>query len=183
MTLEDLLNLEQSRRNIDQIIDMALGNHQIFEDLWNIFVKNKNPESRRAAWVIDILTENSQLLDESKLDALPPMLPKFRHEGMKRHTLRMIERNKISDKNKGELVDQCFQYLESKSASVAVKMYSIKILKNVAKDEPDLIRELIDIIEIQLPDATPGLRNIGRKTIFELSQLLNQHSNSSYTNR
>lgn len=172
MTLEDLLKLEQSRNNVDQVINMVLANPVIFEDLWFIFSQLKEPESRRALWAIDIITENNPFLKEHHIEFLIEMLPKFTHDGYKRHSLRMIERNKIPERLKGEIVDSCFKYLESSSEPVAVKMFSLKILSGIADEEPMICRELIDIVEIQMEDATPGFKNIGAKTIRNLQKII-----------
>jgi hypothetical protein len=114
------------------------------------------------------LNEDLSFLTNTHLETLIDLLPKFRHSGLKRHALRILERNVLPEKNVGQLVSICFNLLESNKSPVAVKMFSIKILARVAMQEPDLIRELIEIIEIQLNDSTPGFRNIGGKIIRQL---------------
>jgi hypothetical protein len=168
MTIEELLTLEQSRRNVDQVISIVKNNPEFFDTLWLIFVSNREPESRRAAWAIDILNEDLSFLTNIHLETLIDLLPEFRHNGLKRHALRILERNVLPRKNKGQLVSICFNLLESNKSPVAVKMFSIKILARVAMQEPDLIRELIEIIEIQMNDSTPGFRSIGGKIIRQL---------------
>lgn len=174
MTLEDLLKLEQSRKIVDQVINIACSNPESFEALWSLFAKIKEPSSRRALWAIDIMTEHQLYLKERHLSFLIEKLPFFKHDGYKRHSLRMIERNNIPERLKGQLMDTCFKFLESSTEPVAVKMFSLKILSKIAEEEPLICRELIDIIEIQMEEATPGLKNIGMKVIKKLHKLLIQ---------
>lgn len=171
MTLEDLLKLEQSRRNVDQVISIIQKNPEYFNTLWLIFISNREPECRRAAWAIDILNEDLSFITSTHLETLVDLLPGFRHSGLKRHALRILERNALPEKNKGQLVSICFGLLESNNAPIAVKMFSVKILARVAMQEPDLKRELIEIIEIQMDDSSPGFKSIGRKIIKQLSGL------------
>jgi hypothetical protein len=171
MTLEELLSREQSRANTDQIVEIISQRPELFYDLWRIFSLNKNPVSRRAAWVIDILTETNNLLQSSHLMAMISMLPSFKADGLKRHSLRMLERNNLPEAKMGELVSLCFQYLENPKESVAVKMFSLKILNKLAQNEPDICSEVIDIIEMQMEESTPGFRSIGKKVIKNLQKV------------
>lgn len=169
MTLIELLQLGQSRKNIDQIVEMASNDKRVFDELWKIFVSLKEPESRRAAWAIDILNEaNCLVIGEEHIIQLIDNLEKCRHDGLKRHSLRIIESHDLIAEKIGVVTSVCFNWLENPTESVAVKMYSLKILSKIAMMEPEIIRELIDLIEIQMDEATPGFRNIGYKTIIEL---------------
>lgn len=171
MNLREILHLEQSRRNIDQIIKIVNSNPELFDSLWSIFIENNNPESIRAAWAIDVLNEDLTFLDVSHLKTLVQMLPTFRHDGLKRHSLRILERNIIPEECEGELVSICFNWLESPDSPVAVKMYSLKILSGIADKEPSICRELMDIIEMQMVESTPGFKSIGTKVIRKLLKL------------
>lgn len=171
MTLEELLLREQSRANTDQIVEIITKKPELFNDLWLIFLRNENVVSRRAAWVIDLLTEEENLLNESHLLALVSALPTFKVDGLKRHSLRILERNTIPEEKIGDLASLCFNYLENPQESVAVKMFSMKILNKLAYMEPEISREIIDIIEIQMDEGTPGFRSTGRKVIKNLYKL------------
>ena len=170
MNLRDILQLDQSRNNVDQVIKMVNDNPELFDSLWSIFIENTNPVSRRALWAIDILTETKPFLKESHLETLIQMLQLFEHDGLKRHSLRILERNVIPEDYGGLLVSICFNWLEDSSSPVAVKMFSLKILSEFAEQEPSLARELIDIIELQMIDSRPGVKSIGNKIIKKLQK-------------
>lgn len=155
MTLENLLELDQSRKNIDQVVALIVGQPKLFEQLWQIFLRDQEPLSRRAAWAIDIMNEKYPFILQTHIDQLMEVIQGFRHDGMRRHSLRIIESHHITPANIEKLTDICFRWLEDNTMPVAVKMYSIKILERIAGEEPEIIRELIDIIEIQMNEATP----------------------------
>lgn len=171
MKLEELLLIDQSRINADQVVEIIAHYPELFETLWSLYLKNEEPVSRRAAWVMDILTERIPLLKESQLDLMINLLDEFKHDGLKRHTLKILERNNISEKNMGKLMLICFQWLESPYESAAVKVFCIKILQKMASIEPQISRELIDIIDMQLPEATPSFRSIGKKVLKKLQKI------------
>ncbi|HLN53423.1 MAG TPA: hypothetical protein VK212_06915 [Lentimicrobium sp.] len=165
MKLDELLTLEPSRKNIDQIISIIKTTPELFNIVWEIYLMDKNPQSRRAAWAIDLLHEQGLELDQTQMGEIIKRLPTFKHQGMKRHSLRILASEPVANEHIGTLADICFRWLEANDSSVAVKMYAIKILTEIAEKEPAICRELIDIIELQLEESTPGFRNIGIKTI------------------
>ena len=165
MTLEGLLLLEQSRANTDLLTAIVLKKPVIFDELWTIVLRNEDPLSRRAAWVADYCAELQPELIRDRIEDLAFMVCSFKSDGLKRHSLRMLARSPLPDQNLGFLVDSCFNWLQCKTESVAVKMYCMLILERVCAQMPELSGELYDIIEMQLPEASPGFRSRGRKVM------------------
>ncbi|HLO91811.1 MAG TPA: hypothetical protein VK172_11665 [Lentimicrobium sp.] len=173
MILQDLLKLNASRKNIDQIIEIACNDTNFLDELWHTFISRKNPESKRAAWAIDLMNESHKIkLTEGQIVELIENLPHFSNDALKRHSLRIIDNYILLPHIIGPLTAICFNWLESPKEAVAVKLYSINILTKITEIEKDLKRELIDIIEIQMDEATPGFKNIGLKTITKLRKSL-----------
>ncbi len=131
-------------------------------------MKNTDPVSRRAAWVIDCFTEEQPKFLDGKIKELTESLPGFAADGLKRHSLRMLSRSPLPLEHLGILTDISFKWLQSPVESVAVKMYCIVILERITKIYPELIPELCDIIDIQMDEATPGFKSIARKTLRKL---------------
>lgn len=168
-TLEHILLQEMSRRNIDLLVMLVRQNCEIFDDLFIIFLKNKEPVSRRAAWAIDIASEENPGLLLHRVDRLVHFLPQCRHDGMKRHTLRMLARSPLpSEDAHGRLISLCFDWLLAAKSPVAVKVHCIDILFRPARMEPELKRELADIIAWRMEEESPGFRNKAEKTLRKL---------------
>ncbi|NTV91569.1 MAG: hypothetical protein HGA22_14620 [Clostridiales bacterium] len=172
MQLEELLLREQSRANTDLVINIVKVKPEVFEELWKLVLLNEDPLSRRAAWAADYCAENNPGYIQDKIEELSARVPDFKSDGLKRHALRMLSRSPLPDENLGVLADTCFNWLQAASESVAVKMYSMVILHRISDNIPEIRRELYDIIEIQLYEATPGFRSIGQKIMKKLSQPL-----------
>jgi hypothetical protein len=167
-TLEDLLLVEMSRRNTDLVADLIIQKPDLFEDLFEIFLGNNEPVSRRAAWVIDTVSEKIPSLLEPYLNYMTEALPGFTHDGLKRHAVHMLSRSPLPTEHLGELMNICFTWLTSPKESVAVKIYCMDILYNISKSEPDLKKELADSIEWRMQEETPGFRNRARKMLDKL---------------
>jgi hypothetical protein len=166
--LEGLLIREQSRANTDFLIQAIKEKPSLFVDFWSILMKNNDPVSRRAAWVIDYFTEDLPQFLEGRIEELTENLPDFSSDGLKRHSMRMLSRSPLPAKQLGVLTDISFKWLQSPTESVAVKMYCIVILERVTRIYPELIPELCDTIDFQMDEATPGFKSIARKTLRKL---------------
>ena len=174
-SLTDLLMVETSRRNTDLIANLVSERPALFDELVDIFLRNEEPLSRRAVWVVDTVAEKHPHLLDRYLEAISEALPRFEHDGLKRVSLRMLSRYPFPQKHLGELMNICFDWLVSPKESVAVKVYAMEILYRISQDEPELKKELADSIEWRIAEGTPGFKNRGLKTLKKLYKEMNEH--------
>jgi hypothetical protein len=168
-SLQDMLLPETSRRNTDLVADLIYKKPEFFEELFQVYLRNEEPVSRRAAWVIDTVTEKHPELLARHLDEIADMLPEFNHDGLKRHSLRMLARSPLpSGDRMGKLMTICFEWLLSPQEAVAAKIYCMEILYRISRVEPELKKELADSIEWRLNEETAGFKNRGQKMLKKL---------------
>jgi hypothetical protein len=168
-SLENLLLQEMSRRNADLVVDLIRQKPELFHEIFKIYLSNEEPVSRRAAWVIDIITDNMPELLLHKTELIVANLDVFKHDGLKRHSLRMIAKSPLPrDEILGKLINICFTWLLCQQESVAVKVHSMDILYQISKTEPALKKELADSISWRLSEETPGFKNKGLKLLRNL---------------
>jgi hypothetical protein len=167
-SLTDLLMVENSRRNTDLIADLVFNKPELFDELVSIYLRNEEPVSRRAVWVVDTVAEKNPHLLDSYLETIVEALPRFDHDGLKRVSLRMLSRSPLPQNQLGELINLCFDWLVSPKETVAVKVYAMEILYRISQVEPDLKKELADSIEWRIAEGTPGFKNRGLKTLKKL---------------
>jgi hypothetical protein len=169
-SLEDLLLPGTGRDHAEMLVDAALQNRDFFTSLVKVYLSNAEPHSRKAAWAIDLCVEKEPELISSWTGEMIRMLEKFSHDGLKRHTLRMLMHVPLPEEDLGTLVKICFEWLVTASESVAVKVYSMELLYRVSQQEPDLKKELADSIEWRLEEENAGFRNKGLKILKKLSR-------------
>jgi len=167
-SLEELLMNENSRANTDFVGNFIRQKPELIHELWEFYFSKREPISTRAAWIIDTVSENEPGWVEPYIPKLIDLLPTFNHDGLKRHGLRMIARNKIPDQKIAELMNICFEWLLSLEEAVAAKMYCMLILYTISQQLPEIRHELIDTIEYQMPEGTAGFKSIGRKMLIKL---------------
>ncbi len=166
--LHELLLSNNSRAHTDFMGDIVRQNPDLINELWQVYLSDKGAVSRRAAWIIDTVSENEPAWVQPYLEQLIDLLPTFSHDGMKRHGLRMISRNTIPEAKIGELINIAFDWLLSNNEAIAAKMYCMLILSSIAEKMPEIRNELIDTIEFQMPEGSPGFKSIGKKILKQL---------------
>jgi hypothetical protein len=168
-SIQDLLLCETSRRNTDLVADLIYQKPELFEQLFRVFADNLEPVSRRAAWVIDTVSEKHPGLIEPHLGEIIDLLSVFRHDGLKRHSLRILARSPLpSGERMGILMTKCFDWLLSPNEAIAAKVYCMELLYRISQVEPDLKKELADTIEWRLDEESPGFKNRARKMLKQL---------------
>lgn len=176
-SLKDLMLMEMSRRNTDLVADLVRARPALFDDLFRLFLSDEDPVNRRAAWVVDTVSEDRPEWIEDRLGEIVDRLHTFRHDGLKRHSLRILARSPLPDENRlGELIRICFDWLVSPDEAIAAKVYAMDLLYRISEIEPDLRQELADSIEWRLGEESPGFRNHGQKVLKKLYRDMNSGS-------
>ena len=166
--LTELLLQDNSKANTNFIGGIIRQKPELIRQLWEIYLSDQEPVSRRAAWIIDTASERNPEWIEPYISQLIDLLPSFQHDGMKRHGLRMISRCTVPEEKSAELVNICFQWLLSPSEAVAAKFFCMHILYDFSLKMPEMKHELIDSIEFQMEEGTPGFKSIGKKILAKL---------------
>jgi hypothetical protein len=177
MNISELLRDETSRLNTDFVAKIIFEHPPLFDELWKLFLANEEPISRRAAWVVDVVTEKHPEWIDSLLGVLVDTIPSFGHDGLKRHSLHILSRSPLPYDKLGEIADFCFEWLMQPGEAVATKMYSMEILYRISELEPGLKPELADSIRMQMIEGTPGIRCCGKRLLEKLGKDANRFRN------
>ncbi|MFC2102096.1 hypothetical protein ACFLS7_03795 [Bacteroidota bacterium] len=174
MTTKDVEELKKvassgsGRGHADRLLSILKQRPELFDAMVAVYFANEESASRRAVWAIDLFTEENPDLLLPLIDPIVEHLPQFEHDGLKRHSLRMLARSPLPKENLGLLVTLCFDLLLSPAETPAVKVYAMEVLYNASMAEPDLRKELIDSIEWRFREASAGVRSRGEKILKRL---------------
>lgn len=172
--LRSLLLAEMSRRNTDFVKGIVLSNQSLFDELFKLALLNEEPVSRRAMWVVDVASEAEPDMLLPYINELISALHGFYHDGLKRHTLRMLSRYDLSMEEFLPILDLCFQYMSSGNESVAARYQAMHLLSKMSEKEPDLKHEIINTIELQMQEGSSGLQNQCLKLLKKLKKEINK---------
>jgi hypothetical protein len=162
---------EHSKTQTMKVVDYVGDSPHRFEALVSVFLLGPYRVTQRAAWPLAYCVErHPQLIGPHLKTILNHLKKPGIHDSVKRNTIRLLQFINIPKRLQGQVVDTCFQFLSSKKEPVAVRVFSMAVLVNIARHNPELNHELIVTIEDHLPFAKPAFTSRARKALKELKQ-------------
>jgi hypothetical protein len=140
--------------------------HKILID---IYLSDEESFSRKIVWAIDIYADEDPGAVIPYVETISEYLQTFSHNALKRHSLHLLSRFPLPERNLGKLVDICFKWILDRKQDVSVKVYCMEILYRISLSETGLKQELTDSIGLRIAEETPGFQNRGTKILRKLS--------------
>ena len=161
--------LVNTPRNIRQTgVGYIQKNPQQLTNLIKMSFSDNQPEAWRAAWVLSDLVKNDILIRD-KIQGLSSIIVNrfkdFNSAGQIREFLKIIQYLDVNEEDMGLLIDMCFNWLLDRKADQSFRVYSMQIIYNYSKKEPDLLPELKAIIEQEMEYALPAFKSRGKKIL------------------
>jgi len=168
MQLRDYFKAAPSAATRKWVVAEVGHSQERFDELYTLMLSEKEPMAWRIAWVLDYCDENSPGLAQKHIKELVASLGSFVSQGMLRSCLRMISRYKLDEDDQGIVADLCFDWLHKENVPVAIKVYSMQILADLAMEYPELKQELILLIEDHMDLNSAGFKSRGARILKKL---------------
>ena len=160
---------EHSKKQKDKIVSYIGHDPKRFAELVHVFLEGPYRVTQRAAWPISYCIEQyPDLLKPHFRKILAQLGEKIIHDSVKRNTLRMLQFVRVPKAHQGITTDLCLAFLADAKEPVAIRVFAMTVLANIAKEAPELKNELIPLIEDQLPYASAGFISRGGKVLKQL---------------
>lgn len=157
---------DSSRVLADLTASMVYDNPLLLKYLLEVTWLDRDPWAQRASRVVSICSCRFHELFKPYCAEVLRKLNGLKSNGARRNLLKIFAEVpvKLSKKEGSELINSCFNYLTG-AYPVAIKYYSMQILYKKSLDIPEIGVALSSLIEQDLPDSSPGLRNLGEKIL------------------
>ena len=150
---------EHSKAQCTNIVNWVGASQQRFDELFGLFLHDEYRVVQRAAWPVSYCVIAHPGFITKHWNSLIKNLQKPNlHNAVKRNSIRLLQDITIPKKYQGQIMDICFKYVESPTEAVAVKAFSLTVLKNLSKQYPEILPEIKLIIEEQLPQQTASFK-------------------------
>jgi hypothetical protein len=169
MALRDTILAEHSKSQTTKIIKWVGKSQARFDQLFSLFLNDEYRVTQRAGWPLSYCVQQHPELIRKHLGKLIKNLQKKDlHDAVKRNTVRMLQEIPIPARLHGELMNVCFQFIESPTEAVAIKAFSLTILNNFVPLYPDIKNELKLIIEERWEHESAAFRSRAGKILQKL---------------
>jgi len=161
----------KSKESVDDLAKHLTKDTGDFHQLMKIFLGSNTRITPRAAWIMSKCHDINPHLVKPFIPDMVKNLQNDVPDGVKRSTLRALQNVKIPTNIQGVLTSICFKFLNSPAEAVAIKVFSMTVLSNIAEKYPDLKTEIKLIIEDQMPYGSAGFKSRGRKILKKLGNI------------
>jgi hypothetical protein len=166
MNLIKIIEKEHSARQRDKVIAYVGDSPARFKELVQVFLQGPYRITQRASWPLSCCVEQHPALVKPHLRKLLQLLQKENaHDAVKRNILRLLQFIDIPISLQGVTAEVCFKFLQDTRQPIAVRVFAMTVLANIATRQPELKRELKVIIEDQLPYGSAGFRSRAMKIL------------------
>ena len=166
MNIKQTLTRAHSRPTTLKIVKYIGDDPARFNQLVETFLSGPYPITQRAAWPLSVCVEKTPALIKPHLGKILRYVTKPGvHDAVKRNTLRLLQFIKIPARQQGKVAGICFKFLQDRSEPIAVRVFAMTVLGQLAIEEPDLRNELKSIIEEELPYARPAFTSGSKKVL------------------
>jgi hypothetical protein len=170
MDLKKELLKGQSKAFTDKIVRYVGADQIRFNDLIIIFLAGPYRITQRAAWPLSCCVQNHPFLIKPHLGSILKILDREGiHDAVKRNIMRLLQDVDIPKRYQGIVVEKCFELMDPKEP-IAVRVFAMSVLANLASVQPDLKNELKVIIEDHLPLGTAAYLSRAKKILRQLKK-------------
>lgn len=172
MNLRAEILKEHSKAQCNTIVQWVGADQKRFDELFGLFLHDESRVVQRAAWPVSYCVDTHPALIKKHWKELVGYLNKPNlHAAVKRNSIRLMQDIEIPENHHGEIMNTCFKFLESPTEALAVKVFSMTVLCNLAKEYPEIIPELKLLIEDQFPHQTAGFKSRARRVLKQLEKI------------
>jgi hypothetical protein len=166
MKIEKELSNTISKSNAIKVASLIGCDGALFKQLVKILLDDNNPAAPQAAWTLSFCVQQCPEIIYTQLEVLIDNLyRKNLHDAVKRNMVREMQHIVIPEKLQGKAADICFKYLSSGTEAIAIRAFSITVLCNICKQQPELKNELQLILEEQMRNGEPAIISRGKKAL------------------
>lgn len=155
-------------------IAKSILNDSLQKELIKLCMSSDEQLSSRAVWVFWHCYELDKSILKKYQDVLILNLKNINlHDGVKRNTLRLFQKNKIPQIHEAFMLDMCYSYIKNITEAIAVRAFAITVIYNISLPYPELLSELKATLQlINHPNETPGIKSRIINTIKNIDKKL-----------
>ncbi|MEA3444280.1 MAG: hypothetical protein U9R19_06075 [Bacteroidota bacterium] len=162
------LKTDPSRANIDFVSYIAGNDKTAFRLLFELIYTAPHPINQRAAGVIETISRTCPELISPYIDRMTDTFRNFDVDGVKRNFSKIFTRTSFSDDQKAKMINLCFDLVQDKKESIAVRVFSMQVLYNISVSIPEIKHELAIIIESEMQLGSAAWKSRGTQLLKKI---------------
>lgn len=171
MNLVDELGKRHSVATKNKIIRYVGTNPRRFDELMQIFLGDVYRLTQWAGWPMsDIVKKHPELIKPYLKPVLKAIDKPGMHVAVKRNVMRLLQFIDIPPSLRGIAFDKASKLFATKTEPIAVRVFAMSVMTQVAMEEPGLKNEVIMAIEEQLPYGSAAYKSRAARSLKALKK-------------
>jgi len=162
------------KTDIDNLADFYIKNETLIPELLSFFDQNKNKRLQaRIFWIIRTCFElKSNIIEPYFVKFTQIVNEKDLNPGVYRNLLAIFAETKhhFTDVENELICNASFDFLIDPKSPIAIKIHAMAVLEKIIVQFPELKKELIIILEDQLPFSSAGFKSRATKLLRDLQK-------------
>lgn len=160
-----------STEEITMVARSAASNESLLSQLVTL---SSSPAPRvgfMSSWALSKVADIDPALFGPYLAMIIDALPGVPNESVQRSFMRIIMKSEIGnipESHHARLIGYCLSVLRTANGPVAPKAYGMELLSSFCERYPDLVNEVVGVVQLAMIDASGGMKAAGRKVIRRL---------------
>jgi len=142
---------------------------EVFEELIQLTVSDKQPYSWRASWLLwSVMEENDPRVRES-IPVIIDVLPQLR-DGQQRELIKILYKLELDEDYEGRIFNLCVNVWEKIHKQPSVRLNAFLLILKISKKHPDLQHEILLLTQEQYTETlSKGVRHSISKLIKDFT--------------
>lgn len=171
-TIYTLIRSEHSKEMWERVARIALKDSTKFDELLEIFFSDDYRMVQRSSQCLGKLHD----LDSQRLQPYTSVLISGLHRphivAYRRNVLRILQDVDMTEDDMGTMYELALQYLLSKEEPIAIKAFSMTVLRRICEQYPELSESVTDAITLLVEhQPSPGILSRSKKELKILKKL------------
>ncbi len=164
-----------SKELAKELVEYIGSDQERFDNFMPFFLHDEYRVCQRAAWTLGLVSDQNPKLIVKWLPDIIDAMKTPKHDAIIRNAVRAFQfLDPIPEEYEGEIFDLCFSYLMDPKYPIAFKAFSMTVCRKIALSYPDLIKELIAVLEEIIPHGSSGIKSRGKKELKILQAAITQ---------
>lgn len=164
MDIKKKLDQGHSKTINAEIVQYVGNSEERFQKLLDCVLGDDMRLSHRASWALgDVSLKYPDMFRKHHRVLIDALKKKQNHNAIRRNIVRTYQFADIPEDYEAELYDICLNFIANAEEKIAVKAFSIRVCERVIEKYPEMKNELLELIKVNLPIWSSGLKNRGSK--------------------
>ncbi len=170
--LARMMGRVSSVEEITMVAQSAVRNDSLLSQLVTLSSSTEKRVGFMSSWALSKVSDIDPSALSPYLAAMIDALPGVPNESVQRSFMRVIMRSRLNDiplSHHAILIDYCMAIMREADTPVAPKAYGMEILASFCSLYPEMVNEVVGLVQLAIADASGGMKAAGRKVIHRLS--------------